>query len=145
MKQEEVNKKQKKKNSCADFPCYYPLYKQFDGWYEFTKTSHIRNGLGMICREDKTGRFNSDVALKQHCTNVESWYHKMVQYLATELFEVKPDSYEEHIVPDIDAAWRDRVDDRVNISAENRDISVNESSNESIYSDNDMKTHNVVG
>ena len=69
----------------------------------------------------------------------------MVQYLVTELFEVKPDSYKEHIVPDIDVAWRDRVDDRVDISAENRDISVNESSNDSIYSHNEMKTHNVVG
>ena len=69
----------------------------------------------------------------------------MVQHLAIELFEVKPDSYKEHIIPDVEAAWADRVDDWVNISAENRDISVDESSNDSIYSHNEMKTHNVVG
>ena len=69
----------------------------------------------------------------------------MVQYLATAIFEVKPYSYKEHIVPDVEAAWAKRVDDRVNISSQNRDISVNESSNDSIYSHNEMKTHNVVG
>ena len=60
------------------------------------------------------------------------------------MFEVKPDSYKEHIVPDVEIAWADRLDDRVNISSQNRDISVNESSNDSIYSHNEMKTHNVV-
>ena len=59
--------------------------------------------------------------------------------------------YKEHIIPDEDvvrkdAAQEDRVDSSSQLmSVENRDISVDESSNESIYSDNDMKTHNVVG
>ena len=100
----------------------------------------------MKCEGNKTGRFNSDVALKTHCTDMESWYHKMVQYLAIELFEVKPDSYEEHIVPDAAAAYRDNVEiSSQSMSFKNRDISVNDSSMDTIDNDDEMTTHNVVG
>ena len=56
---------------------------------------------------NKSGYFNSDVALAQHCTDVESWHHTMVKIFRSELFDVKPDNYCTRIVPDINAALQD--------------------------------------
>ena len=35
------NKRQNRKNNGANFSCFCPFNKLFDGWYEFTKTSPI--------------------------------------------------------------------------------------------------------
>ena len=95
----------------------------------------------MKCEGNTTGRFDSDVALKSHCTDMESWYHKMIKFLAIELFEVKPDPYKAHIVPDVAAAFRDNVGKNCqSLSSKDRDISENDSSKECFDNDDEMMT-----
>ena len=90
----------------------------------------------------KSGCFNSEVALAQHCTDVESWHHTMVKIFRSELFDVKPDNYCTRIVPDINAALQDGpVTIATSIPRRKRELSFRSSS----VSKKNHSQHEVIG
>ena len=45
------------------------------------------------------GIFRNSSGLRAYLTDVESWHHKLIKFFLNEIYDTKPDKYDERIVP----------------------------------------------
>ena len=95
-------------------PCYCPLHNRFIAYYKAVGTFATYSDFGMQCTFRCNGVFSNHVGLRAHLNDVGSWHHKLIKYFIMELYDPKPDIYDQRIVPDKnDKEKRDQMKDSV--------------------------------